>query len=61
MTMYPEVHTLAGVNLHWSGVEPQSTPNATMAHRIILEGGTLEGGHRTRTILRRASQLNWRL
>jgi hypothetical protein len=62
--MYPEVHTLAGANLRWSGVEAQSTPNAMEAHCNILEPyqdgrpdhyGTLEGGHRTRTKLRKIS------
>jgi hypothetical protein len=61
MMMYPEVHTLAGANLYWSGVEAQDTPNATEAHHNLLEPshqegrpdhyGTLEGGHRTRTKL----------
>jgi hypothetical protein len=56
--MYPEVHTLAGDNLHWSGVEAQGSPNATEAHRNLLKPyhqdgrldhyGTLKGGHRTR-------------
>jgi hypothetical protein len=55
--MYPEVHTLAGANLHWSSVEAQGTPNATEAHRNLLEPshqdgrpdhyGSLEDGHRT--------------
>jgi hypothetical protein len=59
--MYPEVHTLAGANLRWSGVEAQCSPNATEAHRNLLEPshqdgrpdhyGTLEGVHRTRTKL----------
>jgi hypothetical protein len=60
--MYPEVfHTLTGANLCWSGVEAQGTPNATKAHRNLLEPfhqdgrpdhyGTLEGGHQTRTKL----------
>jgi hypothetical protein len=31
--MYPKVHTLAGANLRWSGVEAQGYPNATEAHR----------------------------
>jgi hypothetical protein len=35
--MYPEVHTLAGANLRWSGVEAQGSPNATEAHRNPLE------------------------
>jgi hypothetical protein len=57
--MYLEVHTLAGANLHWSGVQAQCSPNATEAHRNLLKPshqdgrpdyyGTLEGGHRTRT------------
>jgi hypothetical protein len=61
MMMYPKVHTLAGANLYWSGVEAQDTPNATEAHHNLLEPshqegrpdhyGTLEGGHRTRTKL----------
>jgi hypothetical protein len=55
MVMYPEVHTLAGANLHWSSVEAQGSPNATEAHCNLLEPshqdgstdhyGTLEGGH----------------
>jgi hypothetical protein len=59
--MYPKVHTLAGANLHWIGVEAQGTPNATEAHHSLLEPshqagrpdhyGTLEGGYRTRTKL----------
>jgi hypothetical protein len=58
---YPKVHTLAGANLHWNGVEAQGTPNATEAHRNLLEPshqdgrpdhyGTLEGGHQTRAKL----------
>jgi hypothetical protein len=72
--MYPEVHTLAGANLRWSGVEAQGTPNSTEAHCNLLDPshqdgrsdhyGTLEGGHRTRTKIRAISsspQLNWRL
>jgi hypothetical protein len=69
--MYPEVHTLAGANLHWSGVEAQGSPNATEAHRNLLEPptkmedpihyGTLEEGHRNRTKLGATPQLNWRL
>jgi hypothetical protein len=61
MMMYPEVHTLAGANLHWSSVEAQGTPNATEAHRNLLDPshqdgrpdhhGTLEGGYQTRTKL----------
>jgi hypothetical protein len=35
--MYPKVHTLVGANLRWSGVEAQVTPNATEAHRNLLE------------------------
>jgi hypothetical protein len=59
--MYPEVHTLAGANLHWSSVEAQGTPNSTEAHRHLLDPshqdgrldhyGTLEGGYHTRTKL----------
>jgi hypothetical protein len=37
MTMYPEIHTLAGATLHWSGVGAQGTPNATIVHHIILD------------------------
>jgi hypothetical protein len=58
---YPEVHTLTGANLCWRGVEAQGTPNATEAHRNLLEPshqdgrpdhyGTLESGQRTRTNL----------
>jgi hypothetical protein len=69
--MYSEVHTLAGANLRWSGVEAQGSPNATEAHRNFLEPshqdgrpdhyGTLEGGHRTHTSLGQSPQLNWRL
>jgi hypothetical protein len=61
MMMYPEVHTLAGANLRWSGMEAQGSPNATKAHRNLHEPshqdgrpdhyGTLECGHRTRTNL----------
>jgi hypothetical protein len=57
--MYPEVHTLAGANLHWSGVEAQGSTNTMEAHRNLLEPshqdrrpdhyGTLEGGDQTRT------------
>jgi hypothetical protein len=53
--MYPEVHTLAGANIRWSGVEAQCSPNATEARRDLLEPshqdgrpghyGTLEGSH----------------
>jgi hypothetical protein len=56
--MYPKVHTLAGANLRWSGVEAQGTPNAMEAHCNLLEPfhqdgkpdhyGTLEGDHQTR-------------
>jgi hypothetical protein len=59
--MYPEVHTLTGANLRWSGVEAQCSPNAIEAHHNLLEPshqdgrpdhyGTLEGGHRTCTKL----------
>jgi hypothetical protein len=59
--MHPKDNTLADANLRWSGVEAQGSPNATEAHRNILEPshqygipdhyGTLEGGHRTRTKL----------
>jgi hypothetical protein len=59
--MYPEVHTLAGANLCWSSVDAQGSPNATEAHRNLLEPshqdgrpdhyGMLEGNHRTRTKL----------
>jgi hypothetical protein len=69
--MYPEVHTLTGANLHWSGIETQGFPNVTQAHRNLLEPfhqderpdhyGTLDDGHRTRTILEQSPQLNWRL
>jgi hypothetical protein len=34
--MYPEVHTLAGANLCWSGVEAQGSPNITETHRNLL-------------------------
>jgi hypothetical protein len=61
MMMYPEVPTLAGANLRWSGVEAQGSPNATEAHRNLLgpshqDGrpdhyGTLEGSFQTRTKL----------
>jgi hypothetical protein len=57
MMMYPEVHTLAGANLRWSGMEAQDTLNVTEAHRNLLKPshqdgrsdhyGTLEGGHQT--------------
>jgi hypothetical protein len=59
--MYPKVHTLAGANLRWSGVEAQGSPNATEAQRNLLEPsdqdgrpdhyGTLEGSHQIRTKL----------
>jgi hypothetical protein len=61
MMMYPEVHTLAGANLCWIGVEAQCSPSSTEAHRNLLEPshqdgrpdhyGTLEGRHRTYTKL----------
>jgi hypothetical protein len=35
--MYPKVHTLAGANLRWSGVEAHGSPNAMEAHRNLLE------------------------
>ena len=41
--MYPEVHTLVGATLRWSGVEEQGTPNATMVHRILLEPSHQKG------------------
>jgi hypothetical protein len=41
--MYPEVHTLADANLHWSGVEAQGCLNATEAHRILLEPSHQDG------------------
>jgi hypothetical protein len=66
--MYPEVHTLASANLHWSSVDAQGSPNTTEAHRNLLEPshqdgrpdhyGRLEGGHRTRTSLGQSPQLN---
>jgi hypothetical protein len=69
--MYPEVHTLAGANLRWSGVEAQGSPNAMEDNRNLLEPshqdgrpdhyGTLEGGHRIYTSLGQSPQLNWRL
>jgi hypothetical protein len=37
MMMYLEVHTLAGANLRWSGVDAHGTPNATEAHHNLLE------------------------
>jgi hypothetical protein len=59
--MYYEVHTLAGANLRWIGVEAQGTPNAIEDHRNLLEPshqdgrpnhyGTFEGGNRTCTKL----------
>jgi hypothetical protein len=59
--MYPKIHTLAGANIRWSGVEAQDTPNAMEAHRNLLEPShqygrpnhymTLEGGHQTHTKL----------
>jgi hypothetical protein len=68
--MYPKVHTLAGANLHLSGVEAQGSPNTTGAYCNLLEPshqderpnhyGTLEGGHQTRTSLGQSPQLNWR-
>jgi hypothetical protein len=71
MMMYPEIHTLADDNLHWSGVEAQASPNATKAHRNLLElstnmedpshYGTLENGHLTCTNMGKPPQLNWRL
>jgi hypothetical protein len=41
--MYPEVHTLAGANLRWSGVEAQGSSNATEAHRNLLEPSHQDG------------------
>jgi hypothetical protein len=41
--MYPEVHTLASANLRWSGVEAQGSPNATEAHRNLLEPSHQDG------------------
>jgi hypothetical protein len=41
--MYPEVHTLPGANLHWSGVEAQGSPNAMEAHRNLLEPSHQDG------------------
>jgi hypothetical protein len=41
--MYPEVHTLAGANLHWSGVEAQDTPKATEAQHNLLKPSHQEG------------------
>jgi hypothetical protein len=43
--MYPEVHILAGATLLWIGVEAQATPNATMAHRILLEPSHKKGNN----------------
>jgi hypothetical protein len=39
--MYPEVHTLSG------GVEAQGTPDATMAHCILLEPYHQKGNPRS--------------
>jgi hypothetical protein len=57
--MYPEVYTLVGANLFWSGMEAEGTPNTTEAHHNLLEPShqdgrpdhyrTLEGSHRTHT------------
>jgi hypothetical protein len=41
--MYPEIHTLAGANLLWSGVEAQGTPNATEAHYNLLQRSHQDG------------------
>jgi hypothetical protein len=69
--MYPEVHTLVGANLHWSGVDAQYTPNATEAHRNLLEPSHQDGrpdyyGHLravTEAVqsLGQTPQLNWRI
>jgi hypothetical protein len=66
--MYSEVHTLVDVNLRWSGVEAQGSPNAIEAHHNLLEPShqdgrpnplwTLEDGHQTRTNLGQSQQLN---
>jgi hypothetical protein len=69
--MYPEVHTLAGANLRWSGVEAQGSPNATEAHRNLLEPSHQDGRPDHYGPLRKVTgpvqslgqspQLNWRL
>jgi hypothetical protein len=41
--MYPEVHTLAGANIHWRSVEAQGSPNAMEAHCNLLEPSHQDG------------------
>jgi hypothetical protein len=45
--MYPEVYTLAGATLRWSGMHARGTPNATMARRILFEPSHQKGNHRS--------------
>ena len=71
--IYPEVHFPMEASLRWSGAESQSDPRiAVKWHTVIsfvlppmqsatIHYGTLEGGHRTRTMMRHTPQLNWRL
>jgi hypothetical protein len=69
--MYPKVHTLAGANLHWSGVEAQDTPNAMRL--IVISSspptkmedpntmGYLRAVTETVQSLGQSPQLNWGL
>jgi hypothetical protein len=47
MTVYHEVHTIAGATLCWSSVDAQDTPNATMVHHILLELSHQKGNPRS--------------
>jgi hypothetical protein len=69
--MHPEVHTLVDVNLRWSGVEAQCSPNAMEAHSIFLEPshqdrrpdhyGPLRAITQPVQSFGQAPQINWRL
>jgi hypothetical protein len=49
--MYTKVHILTDANhLRWSGVEAQCSPNATKAHRILLEPSHQDGSEGFRSI-----------
>jgi hypothetical protein len=54
--MYPEVHTLASANLYWSSVEAQGSPNATEAHRNLLEPSHQDGRPTTMGHLRAVTE-----
>jgi hypothetical protein len=47
MVMYLEVHTLVGATIRWSSVDAQGTPNARMAHCILLEPSPQKGNPRS--------------